>query len=251
MNACAPRGSRLACAFLVAAALVLTCHSQEVAQVDLTNVAPRNNFRRPKSSSSIKGGYRGIDSKDSCRSGTPTLGALRATLVSLDRTRYKPGDRPRFEVKIENVGSTAVEIPISPHSAELQPSDPSKKFSFYELAISLRVGSGQRWEREGGWETGAGGVMLYGRIDRANTMLILKPTEWVRVIDKGEIDLDKQLVDLIRSGQAADHMQVEFALYREEFLITANESAGVGHEVCLVKTYGPSSSIELHVPHLP
>jgi hypothetical protein len=48
-------------------------------------------------------------------------GALRTTLVWLDRDEYAVGDHQKFEVRIENVGAVPVEMPFSPHLADLQP----------------------------------------------------------------------------------------------------------------------------------
>ena len=50
-----------------------------------------------------------------------------------------------------------------------------------------------------------GSAILYGADDHANTMLTLKPGEWVRIIAKGHFRLDEDLLKLIRSGYPADH----------------------------------------------
>jgi hypothetical protein len=56
---------------------------------------------------------------------------LRGTLVSLD-TDYHIGDEPRFEVTIENAGSSPLRVLFSPHLADLQPQDPAQKFAYSE-----------------------------------------------------------------------------------------------------------------------
>jgi hypothetical protein len=69
------------------------------------------------------------------------MGALQATLQSMNRTHYRLADEPIFEFKVQNVGSTLIEIPFSPHLADLQPSDPGQKFSVKHLAISWVIAS--------------------------------------------------------------------------------------------------------------
>ena len=233
---------RLPFAFLLASALLPSCLAQEVAFLDLTKGIARDDLRRPKAAFPVRGGRSGIHSTTPCLDRTKEVGALQTTLVSLDRTNYRVGDRPTFEVKIENVGSTAVQIPFSPHMADLQPRNPAQKFSYYKLAVSLWVTSGDVWG------TGGGGLQLYGNKNHANTMLTLKPGESVRIIGKGELTLDEELVKLSRSGHAADHIEARSSLYREHLLITPNQSAGVGREVCLAKAQQQTIPIELAVP---
>jgi hypothetical protein len=48
--------------------------------------------------------------------------------------------------------------------------------------------------------------MLYGRSDHPNTMVTLKPGEWVRILDQGLFELDDEILGLIRAGQTADHI---------------------------------------------
>jgi hypothetical protein len=71
-------------------------------------------------------------------------GALRTTLVRLDRSEYAVGDVPKFEVRIENIGSAPIEIPFSPHLADLQPEDASQKVRYLELSVDLWIG-GVTW----------------------------------------------------------------------------------------------------------
>jgi len=93
-----------------------------------------------------------------------------------------------------------------------------------------------------------GSAMLYGADDHPDTMLTLKPGEWVRVVAKGDFHLDDNLLELTRSGFPADHAYAETALFREETLITPRHSATVSREVCIKQTHGQNVAIQLTLP---
>jgi hypothetical protein len=164
--------------------------------------------------------------------------------VSLDRTHYQVGDEPRFEVTIENTGSAPIRIPFSPHSADLQPSDPAQQFVYYGLKIGLRIAAGERWSVN----TGGGSAILYGANDHPNTMLALNTGEWIRVIAKGHFNLDEDLIKLTASGYPADQASAEASVFREETLITPTKSATVEREVCISKIQGQTIPIQLTIP---
>jgi hypothetical protein len=234
--------SDLILALAVATALVSTCPAQEVAFLDLTKVAARVDLRRPKASSPRAGGYNGIDATYPCSDPTHNMGALRASLVSLDRTHYQVEDEPTFEATVENVGSTPLGIPFSPHLADLQPKNPAQKFAYSELRIELWIAAGSRWS------TNSGGVVaLYGSPEHASTMLTLNPGEWVRVIGRGHLRLDENIKPLL-SDHPADQVYAQASIYRDETLITPTQSANTSHEACLAQTQGQSIPIELTIP---
>src|ERR1700747_3344862 len=99
------------------AVLLSNCPAQEIAVVDLTNVAAHVDLRRPRATSPVTGGYSGAREARACFDPTHNAGALHTSLVSLDRTHYQLGDDPRFEVIVENIGSTPVRVPLSPRLA--------------------------------------------------------------------------------------------------------------------------------------
>jgi hypothetical protein len=235
--------SYLTLALAVATIPISTCRAQEVASLDLTKVAARDDLRRPKATSPVTGGYGGTEQTSPCLDSTQRAGALRTSLVSLDRTHYQVGDEPRFEVTVENAGSTRVAIPFSPHLADLQPKNPAQKFAYSKLEITLWIAASKQWSTNSG-----GGVFLYGADDQANTMLTLNPGEWVRVIGKGHLSLQEDLVKLTISGEPADYVYVKSSLYRQETLITPTLSATASREVCLAQTQGQSVPIQLTIP---
>ena len=126
----------------LAASLAVTlgsgaCLAQEVGFVDLTQIVARTELRHPAPRNDEATDRRGGDgivdrSHDYCDvpNAPKDVGALRTTLVWLDRDEYAVGDHQKFEVRIENVGSVPVEMPFSPHLADLQPVDASQKFGY-------------------------------------------------------------------------------------------------------------------------
>jgi hypothetical protein len=223
-------------ALALAASLSTTC-AQELASVDLTKIEARLDLRRPKATSPPKGGYSGSDATIPCFDSKQKAGSLHTSLATLDRTYYQIADEPTFEVTVENDGFAPVRIPFSPHLADLQPKNPAQKFAYFALVIVLWIASSERWSTNAG-----GGVILYGSNDHPNTMLTLKPGEWVRVIGKGH------LIEFTSFGDPADQAYATASLFREETLITPTQSATVKREVCLAQTRGQSVPIQLAIP---
>jgi hypothetical protein len=240
--------SYLTLALAVATAFVSTsfvsiCPAQEVASLDLTKIAVRDDLRRPKATSPVTGGYSGTEQTSRCLDSTQEVGTLRTSLVSLDRTHYQVGNESRFEATVENAGSTPFRIPFSPHLADLQPENPAQKFAYFKLQITLWIAASKQWSTNSG-----GGVTLYGADNHANTMLTLKPGEWVRVIGKGHLSLPENLVKLTLPPQTEEYLFAKSSLYRQETLITPTQSATASREVCLAQTLGPSVPIQLTIP---
>src|SRR6266849_1136046 len=225
-------------ALAVAASLSTTCPAQELASVDLTKIEARLDLRRPKATSPAKGGYSGSDATIPCFDSKQKAGSLHTSLVTLDRTYYQIEDEPTFEVTFENDGFTPVRIPFSPHLADLQPKNPAQKFAYFALEIELWIASSERWSTNTG-----GGVILYGSNDHPNTMLILMPGEWVRVIGKGHLIRG----DFTSFSDPADQAYATASLFREETLITPTQSATVKRQVCLAQTRGQSIAIQLAI----
>jgi hypothetical protein len=235
--------NRLFLTLAVAAAFSSLSSAQEVASLDLTKVAQRLNLRRPPATSPVTRGDNGIENTRPCFDNKHSAGSLRTTLVSLDRTHYQVGDKPRFEVTVENIGSAPIRIPISPHLADLQPKDPAQQFAFYEFRIALWIVADDRWSTDSG-----GRALLYGANDQANTMMTLNPGEWVRVIATGDLHLGEDVINLTLSGYPANQANAETSLFRYETLITATQSATVAREVCMAKTQGQPLPIQLSIP---
>jgi hypothetical protein len=255
--------SHLTLALAGAVALLSTSLAQEVASVDLTKVEARIDLRRPKASSPITGPSGGETYNDcpeefphrhqlhaSTQKESAHGVALRASLVSLDRTHYPwgrliqtgkmslraIGETSKLEVTVENTGSELIRIPFSPHLADLQPRDPAQKFSYLKLEIDLWI-AGEYWSAATGRA-----AALYGADDHPGSMLSLHPGQRARIIGEGLFTLPNHL------PQPAGRVYAEASLYREETLVAPTRSWTVEHVICFTHTPGQSVSIQLTVP---
>jgi hypothetical protein len=229
---------------LVFGAIVPAAAAQEVASVDVTQVTQRTTLRRPPSTAATSGGPTNTNENHACTDSSRGIGTLRTTLIALDRAQYQFGDQPIFEVTIENAGSEPVQLPYSPHLADLQPADASRPFDFSQLSLVLWVG-GKRWNANMG-----GMVNLYGADDHPQTMLTLHPGEWVRIIAKGKIEppLDGGVMDLVRAGDAINHANAQVSVAKTALQITATASSAVSTELCVTKLQGPAVPIDVTNP---
>jgi hypothetical protein len=80
------------------------------------------------------------------------------------------------EFRLLNTGLAPINVPVWPHLSDLQPSSESQPFSYLSLALEVRLsGTGPAQASGVGW------VELYGSTQREDTIITLKPGEWVRV----------------------------------------------------------------------
>jgi hypothetical protein len=167
--------------------ILLACpgllQAQGMKFIDLTNISQRTELRHPpapppecEKANCISGGSVGGSVVD----GAPDWRDPRALDVSL--LRISPTDidpaKP-FEVEFEarNTGTVAMDIPVSPHLSDLQPIDESVPFSYFSLQLVV-AGEG---ELQGSKVSSSGFVELYGAADHPESMMVLKPGEWIRV----------------------------------------------------------------------
>ena len=230
---------RAAAALLFVTGLWANTAAQEIAFIDLTQITPRTDLRRPAATSVTSSSVSGANENHACPDIGQSVGALRTTLAALDHTQYQFGSEPVFEVRIENVGTQPLQIPISPNLADLQPTDPSQKFEFSQLSVSLWIG-GKRWNANMG-----GGVSLYGAESHPETLVSLHTGEWVRIIGKGKIELplDSGVTDFIRAGDAINHANAQVSVKTMTMQITAATAVSVGQELCVTKLQGPAVPI--------
>ena len=66
---------------------------------------------------------------------------------------------------------------MSPHLSDLQPSDESVAFNYFSLALAVRGEA----EPEGPPVNSIGFIELFGSPDHAESMMVLRPGEWIRV----------------------------------------------------------------------
>ncbi len=114
--------------------LALPCllKAQEVKYIDLTAVRQRTELRHPPAPQSdcregtgcLGGGYGG----GSIRDGAPDQRdphALGIYLMRVTPTDINGAEPFQVEFKILNTGTVPIELPVSPHLSDLQPSDES------------------------------------------------------------------------------------------------------------------------------
>jgi hypothetical protein len=96
-------------------------------------------------------------------------------LLRVSPTDIDPVNPFEAEFRVLNTGLAPIEVPVSPHLSDLQPSDASAAFSYLSLALVVQVEGPQRGTPSVGF------VQLYGTTDHEGTTLVLKPGEWIRV----------------------------------------------------------------------
>jgi hypothetical protein len=167
-------------------AVLLCCSlplgAQEVGYLNLVGIAPRTRLRAPappppvcnENGCSVSGGVGG--GSIGCGIGSPNdPRALKTTLMFLDKLTYSAADSVEIELRIENVGTVSMEIPWSPHLADLQPADQTVPFSYTSLDITLLL-------RNRDEEHDVPAIArLFGNPEHRGTLLVLKPGESVRL----------------------------------------------------------------------
>ena len=107
-----------------------------------------------------------------------------ATLVLWESTCYVslrqtsiPLEPFEAEFKVLNTGQVSLEMPVSPHLSDLQPSDESLDFRYLTLSLVV-LGEPEPHEPD---VAAVGYVTLYGSTDRDGSVMVLRPGEWIRV----------------------------------------------------------------------
>ena len=168
--------------------------AQEIAFLDLTGVKLRVDLRNPpspppqcnKQGVCSGGGYSGM----SIACGGAAPGELRADLTYLDRFEYYDEDTAEIETTIENVGEIPLQLPWTPHLADLQPEDESAKFRVYEFQVGLFLNWGEHYSMSVGW------LNLYGDSTQPATIVTLNPGERLRI--RGQIKIFATQADGIK-----------------------------------------------------
>jgi hypothetical protein len=165
-------------------ALPCLLRAQEIKYIDLTDVRQRTDLRYPPApqldceagTGCIGGGYGGGGVTD----GAPDQRdphALGIYLLRVTPTDIKPAEPFQVEFKVLNTGTAPMELPVSPHLSDLQPSDESVAFNYFSLALVVRGEA----EPDGPPVNSTGFVELFGAHDHAESMMVLRPGEWIRV----------------------------------------------------------------------
>jgi len=159
--------------------------AQEVKYIDISSVVARTELRHPPAPrQECKGGTNCIGVGGGSGGGSVTDGApdqrdphaLGIYLLRVTPTEINPAEPFQVEFKILNTGMVPIELPVSPDLADLQPGDESAAFSYSSLALVVR-GEVEPWRPE----EPLGFVELFGSADHPETLMVLRPGEWIRV----------------------------------------------------------------------
>jgi hypothetical protein len=177
------RSIRRTLLFLLLAWSVLL-KAQEIKYIDLSLIQQRTELRRPpappadcKEGSGCSGGGYGGGSVGDCGADLRDPHALGVYLLRVTPTDINPAKPFEVEFKVLNTGVAPIEVPVSPHLSDLQPSDESVAFSYLNLALVV----GGESQLQGRNVSTVGFVELYGSTDHDGSVLVLKPGEWIRV----------------------------------------------------------------------
>jgi hypothetical protein len=164
---------------------------QEIKVIDLTGVQQRTELRFPPAppikceadAPCADSGWSSASVGDGApdRRDPHALGIELLSVRPFDIDPTLPFDA---EFRVLNTGLVPIELPVSPHLSDLQPSDPSVDFSYFSLALVTMVSVEPYVEVRS-----FGFVNLYGSRDHQETMITLKPGEWIRV--KANVKLQK------------------------------------------------------------
>jgi hypothetical protein len=155
--------------------------AQEVRYIDLIGVRQRTDLRRPPAPPCKAGVCTGFGSGVSILDGAPDFRDPRALTVQILSAAPDPIDPEQpieVEFRVSNSGSVPLELPVSPHLSDLQPSDESRTFNYMSLALAVNVIVGDPQIPP---ISNAGFVQLYGSAEDVRTLLVLNPGEWIRV----------------------------------------------------------------------
>src|SRR5260370_17723138 len=119
--------------------------AQEVKYIDISNVRPRTELRHPPApQSDCKEGMHCLGSGSgggSVVDGAPDRRdphAVGIYLLRVTPTDINPAEPFQVQFKILNTETAPIELPVSPHFSDLQPSDESVAFNYSSLALVVR-----------------------------------------------------------------------------------------------------------------
>lgn len=158
--------------------------AQEIKYIDVTDVRQRTTLRYPPAPQSdckegagcIGGGYGGGSVTDGApdQRDSHSLGIYLLRVTPRDINSAEPF---QVEFKVLNTGTAPMELPVSPHLSDLQPSDESVAFNYFSLALVVRGEA----DPDGPPVNSIGIVELFGTPDHMESMMVLRPGEWIRV----------------------------------------------------------------------
>jgi hypothetical protein len=187
---------------------------QEVRQIDLTG-APENRDLQP-----VRSGKYMICRTDGAKSARK---AVRVSVESVTPTDIHPEEQISVVLRVENYGHLPVVLPVGPRDTNLQVEAASIRHTAM-LQLMAGVPSGG---------TMLGGLELYGSTLKSNTIVSLKPGEWVTV--RGDIRVHR-----VFAAEFVANAYADLQLY--EWLSRKSNGSGEG---CVKQVSGASIPVRL------
>lgn len=103
--------------------------------------------------------------------------------MNLDKTSYAMGEEVSFEVKIQNSGKEPIDMPWTPNSADLEPADASKSYTYLHAAVSLKFTESVSNRSFSVYANS------YGSPDVPGTIQKLQPGQWIYVRASRKIEV--------------------------------------------------------------
>jgi hypothetical protein len=161
---------------------VIPLFAQQVKFIDLTATDQRVELRYPPAlpaQNGVGGDYSSISVGD-CAPDFRDPRSLTVYVQSVIASDGNPKKPFEAEFKVLNTGKVPLELPVSPHLSDLQPNDASAPFTYMSLALAIFPVEDL---------SSIGFVELYGKADAPDTMITLKPGEWLKVVAKVNFSL--------------------------------------------------------------
>jgi hypothetical protein len=105
------------------------------------------------------------------------------TLVSIDKRAYSMGEEVTFEVRVENTSKSSIEIPWTPHLADLEPGDPTRPYTYQNAAVVLDL-----TDPESHRSFDLFGI-FYGSPDVPGTIRELRPSQSVMIRARKRLEI--------------------------------------------------------------
>jgi hypothetical protein len=157
------------------------------------------------------------------------------TKVSLEwiqTTDIYPQERLGMEVRVDNVGTSPINVPIHPTLTNLKPRDSAARFEYYSVRLPLET-------RVPGSGLLVGWLELYGSLSRPETFLTLKPGEWIRV--RGDI--------IVQRSYERDEVVTaltDFWLSKYVFPAEWENTVAPSLQECVLPVVGKSMTAHMH-----
>ena len=205
--------------------------AQQVRSIDLTGVTQRTELRYPPAApvrNGIGGGSGGSSVGD-CGVDSHDPRSLTAYVQSVTPRDGDANRRFGVEFKVLNTGKVPLELPVSPDLSDLQPNDASAPFQYISLALAVSPTEDR---------SSIGFVELYGTHDAPETMVTLKPGEWLRVAARIKFNLKPPPAGVI-------HLAPGYWVHRVTYLPHPGGSSSAIEGICLNQESAPS--VPVHV----